>query len=86
MSKGISCAAIIGGGTMGGDIALIFAARGWETHVVEPSPQTRETLPSRLRAELQRLGAEEEEHPFYSPMASLLLSILHFIGSLNDSL
>jgi 3-hydroxybutyryl-CoA dehydrogenase len=59
MSKEISCAAIIGGGTMGGDIALIFAVKGWETHVVDPSPQIRKTLPSRLRAELRRLNAEE---------------------------
>ncbi|MBM3356586.1 MAG: 3-hydroxyacyl-CoA dehydrogenase family protein [Betaproteobacteria bacterium] len=50
-------AAIVGGGIMGGDIAIIFAAGGWNVHVMSPSPKTREALPSRLAAGLKQLGA-----------------------------
>jgi 3-hydroxybutyryl-CoA dehydrogenase len=53
-----SCVAIIGGGTMGGDIAIIFAAGGWKTSIVEPLAKTRKTLPARLSEGLQILGAE----------------------------
>jgi 3-hydroxybutyryl-CoA dehydrogenase len=64
MANSDSCVAIIGGGTMGGDIALIFAAGGWATHIVEPSAMTRKTLPDRLMAGLQTLKAEQAADRF----------------------
>ena len=52
-----SHAAIIGGGIMGGDIAIIFAAGGWQVHVMSPSHKTRAALPGRVTAGLGKLGA-----------------------------
>jgi 3-hydroxybutyryl-CoA dehydrogenase len=49
--------AIVGGGIMGGDIAIIFAAGGWDVHVMSPSAKTRDSLPARLAAGLSKLGA-----------------------------
>ena len=54
-----SHAAIIGGGVMGGDIAIIFASGGWNVHVMSPSQKTRDALPARLAAGLKKLGAPE---------------------------
>lgn len=54
-----SHAAIIGGGVMGGDIAIIFAAGGWNVHVMSPSQKTRAALPARLAAGLKKLGAPD---------------------------
>ena len=51
--------AVIGGGTMGGDIAIQFAAGGWSVHVMSPSQKTRDALPARLAAGLKKLGAPE---------------------------
>jgi 3-hydroxybutyryl-CoA dehydrogenase len=48
---------IIGGGIMGGDIATIFAAGNWDVHVMSPSAKTRDALPARLAAGLNKLGA-----------------------------
>jgi 3-hydroxybutyryl-CoA dehydrogenase len=50
-------AAIIGGGIMGGDIAIVFAAGGWNVHVMSPSQETRDALPGRVATGLNRLGA-----------------------------
>jgi len=38
---------------MEGDIALIFAAGGWVTHIAELSAKTRQNLPGRLAVGLQ---------------------------------
>jgi 3-hydroxybutyryl-CoA dehydrogenase len=51
-------AAVIGGGIMGGDIAVLLAAGGWRVHVMAPSQATRDSLPARVRAGLERLGAQ----------------------------
>jgi len=51
-------AAIVGGGIMGCDIAAIFAAGGWQVHVMSPSQATRDTLPVRLRKTLAGLDAD----------------------------
>lgn len=51
-------AAIIGGGIMGCDIAAIFAAGGWQVHVVSPTPATRASLPVRLGKTLAALDAD----------------------------
>lgn len=50
-------AAIVGGGIMGGDIAIIFAAAGWQVRVMSPSEKTRAVLPGRIEAGLRKLGA-----------------------------
>jgi 3-hydroxybutyryl-CoA dehydrogenase len=49
--------AVIGGGIMGGDIAIVFAAGGWNVHVMSPSQKTRDALPGRIAAGLAKLGA-----------------------------
>jgi len=56
MSAKRSGVAIIGGGVMGGDIAAIFAAGGWDVHVMSPSQKTRDALPARVAAAVQQLG------------------------------
>ncbi|MGE5523586.1 MAG: 3-hydroxyacyl-CoA dehydrogenase family protein [Rhodospirillaceae bacterium] len=57
MAQAASEAVIIGGGIMGGDIAIIFAAAGWKVHVMSPSQKTRDALPARMAAGLGKLGA-----------------------------
>jgi 3-hydroxybutyryl-CoA dehydrogenase len=49
--------AIVGGGIMGGDIAILFAAGGWKVHVMSPSQKTRDALAARIAAGLQKLAA-----------------------------
>ena len=61
MGQGKAAAAIIGGGVMGGDIAVIFAAGGWDVHVMSPSQKTRDALPGRVAAGLNKLGAAEAQ-------------------------
>ena len=48
--------ALIGGGTMGADIAATFAAHEWTAHIVSPHDRMRETLPGRLAAAMDKLG------------------------------
>ena len=50
---------IVGGGVMGGDVAILFAANGWDAHVMSPSPKTREALSARVAAGLAKMGATE---------------------------
>jgi 3-hydroxybutyryl-CoA dehydrogenase len=56
--------AIIGGGTMGADIAATFGAHGWTAHIVNPHDRMRETLPQRLRSAMEKLGATYDEARF----------------------
>jgi 3-hydroxybutyryl-CoA dehydrogenase len=49
--------AIVGGGIMGGDIAILFAAGGWKVHVMSPSQKTRDALAGRILAGLKKLAA-----------------------------
>ena len=49
---------IVGGGIMGGDIAIVFAANGWGVHVMSPSAKTRDALPGRIQAGLKKLEAD----------------------------
>jgi 3-hydroxybutyryl-CoA dehydrogenase len=58
MAQGKAAAAIIGGGVMGGDIAVIFAAGGWNVHVMSPSQKTRDALPARIATGLAKVGAD----------------------------
>ena len=50
---------IIGGGIMGGDIAIIFAAGNWNVHVMSPSEKTRSSLPARVKTGLEKLDAPD---------------------------
>ena len=53
-----SHAVVIGGGIMGGDIAIVLAAKGWTVHVMSPSEKTRKALPARLEAGLTKINAD----------------------------
>src|SRR3970282_2062721 len=64
-------AAIIGGGIMGGDIAIIFAAGRWKVHVMSPSQKTRDALPRRATAGLGKLGAAENNAASIKTYAAL---------------
>ena len=59
MSQQRSGVVIVGGGVMGGDIAIVFAAGGWNVHVMSPSQKTRDALPARIASGLGKLGAPE---------------------------
>ncbi len=48
--------AVIGGGTMGADIAAIFVAGGWTAHVVEPDTARRSTLTGRVENACAQIG------------------------------
>ena len=63
--------AIIGGCIMGGDIATIFAAGGWNVHVMSPSGKTRDALPARLNAGLAKLAADPAKSALVRTYASL---------------
>ncbi len=56
MSKNNSRAVVVGGGTMGSGIALVFAAGNWAVDIVEPAAATRAALPEYLRESSQRMG------------------------------
>lgn len=62
---------IIGGGIMGGDIATIFAAGNWNVHVMSPSAKTRDALPGRIAAGLQKLGADAANGALVKTYANL---------------
>ena len=57
MAEKKSRVVVIGGGTMGSGIALVFAAGGWAVNIVDPSAETRAKLPAYLKDSLQRMGA-----------------------------
>src|SRR5437868_4204195 len=59
MAGGTQSVVIIGGGIMGGDIAIIFATGNWNVHVMSPSEKTRSSLPARLQTGLAKLGGAE---------------------------
>jgi 3-hydroxybutyryl-CoA dehydrogenase len=63
--------AIVGGGIMGGDIATSFAAAERQVHVMSPSEKTRDALPARVAAGLQRLGADPKRGAAVEVHASL---------------
>ncbi len=49
---------IVGGGLMGGNIALIFAAAGHAVTVFEPDAANRESLPARVVENLSLIGGD----------------------------
>jgi len=54
-------AVIIGGGTMGADIAAIFAAGGMGVDIVQRPGKTRESLRGRIERSLAELGAGQSD-------------------------
>ncbi len=62
---------IIGGGIMGGDIAIAFSAGGWNVHVMSPSPDTRSLLGARVAAGLVQLGVPEGQGGVLATYAAL---------------
>jgi 3-hydroxybutyryl-CoA dehydrogenase len=67
----VSHVVVVGGGIMGGDIAIVFAANGWKVDVMSPSEKTRAALPARIEAGLQKLGADKALAGNVSSRASL---------------
>lgn len=51
-------AAVIGGGTMGTDVAAIFAAAGWTTHVVEPAGARWDVALARIKQSIAQIGGD----------------------------
>ena len=51
-----SVAVIVGGGTMGADVAIVFARGGWRVVVVEPAAERRQALGSYWTVELDKTG------------------------------
>ena len=56
MSESSGDIAVVGGGTMGVDVALVFAAGGWKVHIVVRSQARRDALPNRLQSGIRRMG------------------------------
>ncbi len=56
--------AVIGGGTMGADIAASFVASGWRAEIVNPPDAMGESLQARLRAAMDKLGASTDLSAF----------------------
>lgn len=52
-----SHAVVVGGGTMGADVAVVLCRAGCHTTIVESDPQRRASLPARVGHGLQQLGA-----------------------------
>src|SRR5688500_17326434 len=65
--------ALIGGGTMGADIAATFAAHGWIAHIVNPHDAMRETLEARLRSAMDKLGSayDAAKFPLHEKISTL---------------
>ena len=60
MAQQQDCAVIIGGGTMGRDVAGIFFAAGWATQVVEPGAGVRASLPESVPAATRAAGIHRD--------------------------
>ena len=54
--QGAQRALIIGGGTMGAGVAVVFLAGGWQVDVVSPTAATRDSLPQRVAQAMGKLG------------------------------
>ncbi|MDO8794278.1 MAG: 3-hydroxyacyl-CoA dehydrogenase NAD-binding domain-containing protein [Vicinamibacterales bacterium] len=67
------CLAVVGGGTMGADIAASFAATGWDIVIANPRDRMRETLVQRFTSALTRLGGtfDEDRLRVYDSVAEL---------------
>ncbi|MBN3763494.1 3-hydroxyacyl-CoA dehydrogenase NAD-binding domain-containing protein [Burkholderia sp. Ac-20365] len=56
--------AVVGGGTMGADIAASFVACGWHAHIVNPRDGMLESMPQRLQSALEKLDRPFEPERF----------------------
>lgn len=56
--------AIIGGGTMGADIAARFVANGWRSEIVNPNDRMGASLETRLRNSMDKLGVSYDASRF----------------------
>lgn len=57
---------IVGGGTMGADVALVLARAGCKAHVLETSAERRDLLDRYFTDGLQQLGASEQRSCVYA--------------------
>lgn len=62
---------IVGGGTMGAGVSVVFLAGDWAVEAVSPSEKTRASLPARIEQGLRRMGqpfdpARLRVHPGYA--------------------
>lgn len=64
MAEAESTIAVVGGGTMGADIAASFAACGWFAHIVNPRDRMWDSLPARLAAAMKKLGKRYRKSAF----------------------
>jgi 3-hydroxybutyryl-CoA dehydrogenase len=73
MAQSSRTVAVIGGGTMGADIAATFAAHGWTAHIVNPMDTMRATLAQRLQSAMQKLGStyDEAQFPLHETLATV---------------
>jgi 3-hydroxybutyryl-CoA dehydrogenase len=55
-----ACALVVGGGTMGADVALVLARAGCRTIVLEPGEARRHLLDAYFDSGLRKLGAEHK--------------------------
>ncbi len=63
MAKAGDAVVVVGGGTMGADVAVVFARGGWTVSVVEPGQARRTALPDYWTGELARSGHETAAGP-----------------------
>ena len=56
--------ALVGGGTMGVDIAASFVACGWRAHIVNPRDAMAATIDARLRSAMDKLGQPYDARSF----------------------
>jgi len=52
-------AVIVGGGTMGSDVAAIFVAGGWQVQIHDVKPDVRAGLPERIRRAAVEIGGTD---------------------------
>jgi len=63
--------AVIGGGTMGRDIAATFAQAGVQAHIVETFPEARAAIAGRIGQTFDKLGADAAARSRYTVHAEL---------------
>jgi 3-hydroxybutyryl-CoA dehydrogenase len=51
---------VLGGGTMGSGVAMVFAGGGWDVQLVDPSATLHAALPARLAEGMARAGLNPE--------------------------
>ena len=68
-------AAIIGGGTMGTDIAAIFIAGGWKVELVEPLRERWPAAMTRIRESIAQITGNPPDHASVELAAEMVASI-----------